>query len=168
MESTQKILGSNNTQTSIGTVNLWGQAMQPGPVDVLPSKISNILENIASIDFFDSPETRLMPPDIERKNSANTIDTAEANEIYKTYYFWDQISSAIQQDASGTIAKNYQKAAFVLQQRYIGHYKHKFSEFKVDIVDAYHAKANGDIDETIALYNLLNYMYLSCQIGIKP
>lgn len=162
MKINQTALGSNNSQTT----QIFNRPLDT--VDICADKIQAILRTIAAVDFSQPPPTRLTPPDIVLKNIKNKIDEANAIEIDKTYALWDEITSAISADASGTISDDYRKAAFVLHQSYLAKFQHDFPGFKLHVLTTYHQNAAASLDEAYLLIHLLHYMYLSCQVGIKP
>ncbi|SFH61908.1 hypothetical protein SAMN05216299_1393 [Nitrosospira sp. Nsp14] len=158
-------------QTAIGSHNHQETKIFNRPfdlVDICADKIGTILSTIARINFFQEPELRLVPPHMCAKNSLNHIDDANSIEIDKTYALWDEITSAISADASGAIAKDYQKAAYILNQLYLANFQRNFSGFKLHALGIYCQSVGGSLDEAHLLVHLIHFMYLSCQIGIKP
>jgi len=162
MRIKQTALGSHNSQTT----NIFNRPLDP--VDICADKIGIVLAKIAHIDFSQVPSNRLVPPDIETKNSTNNIDSANSIEIDKTYALWDEISSAISDDASGATARDYAKAAYLLNQLYLAKFQKDFPTFKLHAISIYCQSSNASSDEAYLLVHLIHYMYLSCQVGIKP
>lgn len=137
-------------------------------VDVCAEKLSIVLESIASVNFAMISEDRLVPPNITAKNVLNLIDTATAQQIEETYSVWDEISQSISADATGKLASEFQRAAFVLNSLYIAKFQGNFSGFKVHAVSIYCESTDADGDSAFLLAHLIHFMYLSCKIGQKP
>jgi hypothetical protein len=159
---TQTIRGDHNVQAT----QIFNRPLDP--VDICADKISTMLRRIADIDFNQVPVSPLRPPDIDLKNIKNTIDTANAIEIEKTYACWDEITNAIRGDASGTMATDYNKAAFLLNQLYLAKFQQDFPGFKINALGVYCQNTSAGADDAYLLVHLIHYMYLSCQIGIVP
>lgn len=162
MNIIQKAYGAGNHQTT----QIFNRPLDP--VDICADKISSLLSTIAKIDFLQPPTAKLIPPKIEEKNLKNKIDEANALEIEATYALWDEISLAISADATGVIASNYGKAAFILNQVYLAKFQQDFPSFKLYALTVYCQSANAGSDDAYLLIHLMHYMYLSCQVGVKP
>ena len=158
----QTAYGSNNNQLT----NIFNRPLDP--VDICADKIGLVLANISHIDFLQNPETCLAPPHIEIKNALNNIDEANSAQIEQTYALWDEITLGISSDASGTVAKDYSKAAFILNQLYLAKFQKNFPFFKIHAVSVYCEKRSASLDEAHLFMHLVHYMYLSCQVGLKP
>jgi hypothetical protein len=162
MGISQKAYGSHNNQIT----QIFNRPLDP--VDICADKIGSILRMIADVDFSQPPSVRLTPPDINLKNIRNLIDEANAIEIEKTYALWDEITSSITVDASGSIASDYTKAAFILNQLYLAKFQNNFPDFKLHASSIYFQSVSASSDDIYLLIHLIHYMYLSCQVGIKP
>lgn len=161
MSIDQTANGSNNIQS----VKIFNRPLEI--IDVCSEKIGTILETISNIDFF-AYSTTLVPPEINLKNIVNKIDQENAIEIELTYALWNDITEAIRLDSSGLIAKNYHKSAFLLNQLYLAKFKFDFPGFKLHAVSIYCQNTGTEADDAYLLIHLLHYMYLSCQVGLKP
>lgn len=158
-------------QTAIGTGNTQVTKVfnRPfDPVDICASSISGILGRVAHIDFLSISYNRLRPPDILTKNAINSIDAANSIQIEQTYALWDEITESIGIDASGATAADYAKASYVLNQLYLAKFQKNFPGFKIHAIGIYCENTGAELDEAHVLVHLMNYMYLSCQIGLAP
>lgn len=158
----QKAYGANINQE----VKIFNRPLEE--VDICADRIESILKTISKLDLSKPPTSRLTPPDIEKKNSVNSISPANAQEIEKTYALWDDIQAAIASDAEGTIADNYTKSAYILNLSYLSDFEGKFPKFRQHVIKIYCQTTGADMDDALLLIHLIHYMYLSCQIGIKP
>lgn len=161
----------NVRQTAIGTnidqsTHIYNRPLDL--VDICADKIEALLDKISHINFFVDNNSRLRPPDIDTKNELNGLGAAEVYVVEGTYAVWDDITTAIRADASGKLANEYNKASYILNQLYLASFLKSFAEFKVHVVGIYCQANGGTSDEAFLLIHLLHYMYLSCQVGIKP
>jgi len=162
-------------QTAFGNYNNQVTHVFNGPVfnrpfdavDICANNISQILAKIAHIDFLALPPSRLRPPNISEKNTKNAIDAANSIQIEQTYALWDEITESIRSDATGATASDYTKASYILNQLYLAKFQRDFSNFKLHAVGTY-CENTGAVDDAHVLFHLINYMYLSCQIGLTP
>ena len=162
MNVRQTVVGSGNTQIT----KIFNRPLET--VDICADKLESLISKISTINFDQLPSPRLIPPDIPNKNLLNCVDTANSSEIEKTYAVWDDITLAISVDASGRLATEYVRAAFILNTLYLAKFQKDFPGFKLHIITIYCATTDSSSDEAFMLIHLLHYMYLSCQIGIKP
>jgi RNA-binding protein YlmH len=81
---------------------------------------------------------------------------------------WDEITESIGSDAAGVTAVDYAKASYVLNQLYLAKFQRNFPEFKIHALGIYCENTGAELDEAHVLVHLMNYMYLSCQIGLVP
>ena len=160
----QTAIGSHNSQVT----NIFNRHRPIDTVEICADNISKILAKIAHLDFLSISTSRLRPPDILAKNQENAIDAANAIQIEQTYALWDEITESIRSDASGTAAADYAKAAYLLNQLYLAKFQKDFPSFKLHAVSIYCEKTGASVDEAHVLHHLMNYMYLSCQIGLVP
>lgn len=158
-------------QTAIGTGNTQVTKVfnRPfDPVDICASNISQILGRIAHLDFLSISSSRLRPPDILAKNVINSVDAANSIQIEQTYALWDEITESIGSDATGATAADYTKASYILNQLYLAKFQKDFPGFKIHALGIYCENTGAELDEAHVLVHLMNYMYLSCQIGLVP
>jgi hypothetical protein len=158
-------------QTAIGTGNTQVTKVfnRPfDPVDICATNISQVLGRIAHLDFLSVSASRLKPPDILTKNAINSIDAANSIQIEQTYALWDEITESIGSDATGATAADYTKASYVLNQLYLAKFQKDFPGFKIHALGIYCENRGAEVDEAHVLLHLMNYMYLSCQIGLVP
>lgn len=158
-------------QTAIGSHNVQETKVfnRPfDPVDICSNNISQILRKVAHIDFLAASASRLRPPDISTKNKLNAVDAANSVQIEQTYALWDEITESIRSDATGGIAQDYAKAAYILNQLYIAKFQKDFPNFKLHAIGVYCENTGAGADDAHVLIHLVHYMYLSCQIGIAP
>jgi len=158
----QTAFGSGNNQVT----KIFNRPFDP--VDICASNISHILERIAHLDFLSISASRVRPPNILAKNALNAIDAANSIQIEQTYALWDEITESIRSDASGKIALDYAKASYVLNQLYLAKFQKDFPGFKLHALGIYCENKGAELDEAHVLVHLMNYMYLSCQIGLVP
>ena len=158
----QTAIGTGNTQLT----NVFNRPFDP--VDICARNISHILGRIAHLDFLSVSASRLRPPNILTKNTINCVDTANSIQIEQTYALWDEITESIGADAAGTIAEDYAKASYVLNQLYLARFQKDFPAFKIHALSIYCENRGAELDEAHVLVHLMNYMYLSCQIGLVP
>jgi hypothetical protein len=160
----QTALGSGNTQIT----QIFNRSGPSDPVEICAEHISKILGRIAHLDFLSVSASRLRPPDILAKNAINCVDAANSIQIEQTYALWDEITESIGTDANGTTAADYAKASYVLNQLYLAKFQKDFPGFKIHALGIYFENTRAEPDEAHVLFHLMNYMYLSCQIGIVP
>lgn len=158
----QTAFGSHNNQVT----KVFNRPFDP--VDICADKISQILEKIAHIDFLEPPASRLRPPNISAKNAENAIDAANSIPIEQTYALWDEITNSISADSTGTTASDYGKASYLLNQLYLAKFQKDFPGFKLHAVGTYCESTGARLDDAHVLIHLIHYMYLSCQIGLRP
>jgi len=157
----QTAFGSNNTQVA----QIFQRPFDV--VDICAEGIERVIAKISGIDFFNVQE-KLSPPDIEVKNERNKVDIAGAAEINKTYARWDDISVAISSDATGTLAKSFNMSAYVLNQLYLSKFQGDISSFRLHVMQVYtqHSQAGDKVEDAFLVAHLVNYMYLSCKVGL--
>lgn len=160
MNVRQTAWGSGNTQIT----KIFNRGIDV--VDICSDKIRILIEKIVHVDFQVEPESRLIPPDIVRKNILNCIDSANSLEIDQTYAVWDDISLAVSIDATGKLANEYKTATMLLNTLYLAKFQKDFPLFKLHVISIYCETTDGGADDAYLLVHLLHYMYLSCQIGI--
>ena len=158
----QTAIGSHNNQVT----NVFNRPFDP--VDICANNIAQILAKIAHIDFLALPSSRLRPPNISAKNAKNAIDAANSIQIEQTYALWDEINESISSDTTGTIASDYTKASYILNQLYLAKFQQDFPSFKLHAVGTYCENTGADLDDAHDLIHLIHYMYLSCQVGLVP
>ena len=158
----QTAIGSHNNQVT----NIFNRPFDP--VEICARNISHILGRIAHLDFLNVAGSRLRPPNILTKNAINSVDVANSIQIEQTYALWNEITDSIRSDASGETAADYQKASYVLNQLYLAKFQKDFPGFKLHALGIYCESTGAELDEAHVLIHLMNYMYLSCQIGLVP
>lgn len=158
----QTVYGNNNSQVT----KIFDRPFDP--VDICAHKIGEVLATIAHIDFLQPQPPRLLPPDIDAKNIANAIDSANAIEIEQTYALWDEITEAISADDTGGVENDYLKSAYILNQLYLAKFIKDFPGFKIHTIGVYCQSVGASLDEVHTLVHLIHYMYLSCQVGLRP
>lgn len=157
--------GNDNTQI----INTFNRPLDV--VDICASKIAQILERLNSIELnVGAPYHKLIPPNIKEKHLINAIDAANATEIDKTYAVWNELSDAISGDTTGAMRKAYINASALLNSLYLANHQCRFPEFKIHVITVFASTSASDdyLDDAISLSHLINFMYLSCQIGIRP
>lgn len=162
MSIKQTAIGSHNNQVT----KIFNRPFDP--VDICARNISQILANIAHIDFLALSPSPLRPPNISAKNTINAIDAANSTQIEQTYALWDEITRSISSDATGATATDYKKASYILNQLYLAKFQQDFPNFKLHAVGTYCENTGADLDDAHVLVHLIHYMYLSCQIGLVP
>lgn len=162
MRVSQKISGIGNQQTT----QIFNRPMDM--VDICADKIGAVLKKISDIDFSQAVQPELTPPQIDLKNKKNNIDAAISSDIEVTYALWDEITRTIGLDSTGGVAQDYARSAFILNQIYMARFRNDFPSFKVHAVTIYSQHANATADEAFLLIHLIHYMYLSCQVGVRP
>ena len=138
-------------------------------VDICAKDIEIMLDKLSSIASQSLQDPKIIPPDIERKNQLNNIDSANAIEINRSYAHFDIIKEAISSDHTDNLQNKYFQSVYLLQQMYLSKYQGNLPAFKTDVVAKYHdAIDDSTPTEAIKLFHLLNYMYLNCHIGVTP
>ncbi len=158
----QKAIGSHINQE----VKIFNRPLEE--VDICADRIESILKTISNLDLKRPPDPDLVPPDIDKKNLVNSISRANAIEIEKTYALWDDIQAAVASDAEGVIADNYTKSAYILNLTYLAEFEGQFPKFRQHVLKLYCQTTGAEVEDACLLIHLIHYMYLSCQIGIKP
>lgn len=158
----QTAIGTGNTQVT----QIFNRPFDP--VDICAKNIAHILGRIAHLDFLNVAASRLRPPDILTKNAINCVDAANSIQIEQTYALWDEITESIGTDANGTTVADYTKASYLLNQLYLAKFQKDFPGFKIHALGIYCENTGAELDEAHVLVHLMNYMYLSCQIGLVP
>lgn len=162
---TQHAKGNNNNQV----VNYFNRPLDI--VDICAPRISAILERINTTNSENITSTvKLVPPEIEKKHLINSVDFANAIEIERTYALWSELTSAIGIDTSGRMNELYFNATKLLNSLYLAMYQGKFPEFRIHVITVYASRHStiDQIEDSISLGHLVNYMYLNCQIGVIP
>lgn len=161
----QHAKGNNNNQV----VNYFNRPLDI--VDICAPRISSILERVNAINSENPSSTVvLVPPEIEKKHLINSVDFANAIEIERTYVLWAELTSAIGVDTSGRMSALYCNATKLLNSLYLATYQGRFPEFRLHVITVYASRRSAidQIEDSISLGHLVNYMYLNCQIGVMP
>lgn len=159
----QLIFGLGNSQNLSFVTN-----EQKRIVEILPNDIELILDAIINPQIDSSRENDISPPDLDKKNRINGIKINQYKIIQNDYTQFGKIDQVLRNNSNRDIREKYFAAARILHLQYVTDFEGKMPEFIVQALAAHSRRNHLESGVIAKMHLLLNYMYCSCDIGVKP